>query len=224
MIKAIIFDLDNTLYDQKLYNFGAFKDVSAYISKKYGMNKKIIYNSLVNAWKKNPSAPDLFNKVLPKIGINEFDVKTLVKIFHLHKPRIKPYANTKSVLLKLKKNYKLGLLTDGRPATQKKKIFALNIEKFFDEIVFTSARSRIYAKPNMMSYKLIIKKLKLSPNEIVYVADNPYVDFIPAKKLGIKTIRILKGVFKEVKVKKEFDADYKIKKLDEIFSILNQLG
>jgi len=42
-------------------------------------------------------------------------------------------------------------------------------------------------KPEMKIYKLLLKRLRLSPNEIVFIDDTKDC-LIPAKKLGIKTI------------------------------------
>lgn len=41
------------------------------------------------------------------------------------------------MLERLKQNYKLGLITDGRPEGQKAKIKALRLGKYFDEIIIT---------------------------------------------------------------------------------------
>jgi len=43
-----------------------------------------------------------------------------------------------------------------------------------------------------------------------------------AKKLGIKTIRVLQGRYKDIRREKEFEADYNIRKLTEIKNLLKR--
>ena len=51
---------------------------------------------------------------------------------------------------------------------------------------------------------------------MVYIADNPKKDFVNCNKVGILTVRLLRGEFKNLKVTRNFDAKYKIKDLKEI--------
>ena len=46
MIKALVFDLDDTLYDNTNYWLGAFKDISFYLEKEYGVEKNETYSIL----------------------------------------------------------------------------------------------------------------------------------------------------------------------------------
>ena len=68
-----------------------------------------------------------------------------------------------------------------------------------------------------------MEELKVSARETIYIGDNPYKDFVSAKKFGIHTIRIMRGQYKNLKVRKEYEADYQIKSLDKIFNIIKNL-
>jgi putative hydrolase of the HAD superfamily len=70
-------------------------------------------------------------------------------------------------------------------------------------------------KPSIAAYKLALKKIKSRPEETAFIGDNPLRDFSGAKKLNIKTIRILRGEYKDIKTTK--DIDFTIKKYDKNF-------
>ena len=51
---------------------------------------------------------------------------------------------------------------------------------------------------------------------MVYIGDNPKKDFVNCNKVGILTVRLLRGEFKTLRIAKNFDAKYKIKNLKEV--------
>ena len=53
-----------------------------------------------------------------------------------------------------------------------------------------------------------------------YIADNPLKDFINLKKVKIKTIRLMRGTYKNLKISKKFDADHKIKNFIKLANFL----
>lgn len=216
-MNAVLFDLDNTLYDVEQYFFGAFRMISEYLSKKYGVPRQNIYKKLVEIWKEKTSMyPRLFNDLLNFFKIDEKEVQNLLKLFNGYDGRIKPYPDTVPTLNALReKGYKLGLITDGNSERQERKIKLLNIQHFFNVITYTK---EIEPKPSPVSYLKTLKKLDVDPPNAFYVADNPLIDFEGAKKAGIKTIRILKGEFAKL-LKNEY-IDFEIRGLDEVLKLL----
>jgi FMN phosphatase YigB (HAD superfamily) len=55
----------------------------------------------------------------------------------------------------------------------------------------------------------------------VYIGDNPLDDFLAPNNLGMITIRIFNSDFKNIKIKKQNDAQIKIKKISEIKKIFS---
>ena len=75
------------------------------------------------------------------------------------------------------------------------------------------------SKPNEIVYETCLKELNVKSNEAVYIGDNPLKDFIGAKKIGMKTVRIIrdKGMFmKETAPSEEYKADITVKDLREL--------
>lgn len=89
------------------------------------------------------------------------------------------------VIKKLKKKYKVVTLTNvseiHNVVRKEKKIY----KHFHFNICSCDVG---LAKPDIRIYKLLIKRLKMKPQEILFV-DDVKICLVPAKKLGIKTIQ-----------------------------------
>lgn len=223
MIKLVAFDLDDTLYNEKDFVFGAFKEVSKYLSDKYNLNSEDVYSDMINILKSHGRGK-IFNLICDNYNINE-DVKALVQVYRNAKPKLKLYQDSVEILNKLKYNYKLGLITDGLAYVQWNKIKLLEVEKYFDNIIVTDDLGREYWKPHIMCFKNMAEKFKFLPNECAYIGDNPNKDFYGAKKLGYKTIRLIReaGDHIHVRLDSEYEADYEISSLNEIISIIEEI-
>ena len=58
---SYIFDLDNTLYDEKIYLFSAYKEIADYISSETKINSNIIFNFLIQTFSSEGRANILIN-------------------------------------------------------------------------------------------------------------------------------------------------------------------
>lgn len=221
-INAILFDLDNTLYDEGEYIFSAFKEISKFLSREFPTWKENFYGALLNEFEKKGSLyPYLFDDTLRELGLYDKQlVKQMVAIFCQSSPEIKLYAGARDVLLKLKQRYALALITNGHVEMQKRKVRLLGISDIFQKIVYAQVYDK-EEKPSVLPYKDALQGLNIEPIEAIYVGDNPYTDFIGARKLGIVTVRLLRGEFAEVTLSEEYEADYVIKELSELFEVLH---
>ena len=71
----------------------------------------------------------------------------------------------------------------------------------------------------MEFFEFGLKKMGLKAEEVIYVGDRVDRDIEPAKELGMTTIRILKGKYKDM----EGESDYTVTKLPEIVDIVRNL-
>ena len=115
-----------------------------------------------------------------------------------------------------KNNLQLGLISDGDPARQIRKLDLLKINDFFKIKVFPKEFG--LDKRSVISFELFIKKAGVSPESCFYVADNPLVDFENSKKVGMNTVRILKGEYKKLPGNEYID--FEIKNLNSLLGIL----
>ena len=226
-IKVLLFDLDDTLYDEKQFVKSGFVKVAEFVEDKFKINKKDFYKILIDIFN-GGARGNIFNLALEKVNVacEENIIRAMVKIYREHNPKIELAEDVKSLLGKLKEIYSLGIVTDGFFEVQKKKVQALGLKELFDSIIYTDEYGRENWKPNVFGYKLALEELKiLLPEEAVYIGDNPYKDFIGAKKVGITTVRVLypSREYSNVRLNKKCEADYEIRELQEIIGVLKVL-
>lgn len=212
MIKAIIFDLDDTLYEEKTYVLDGFKKVSKYLMYKYNLEEENLYNEMIKILGEDGRG-SVFDKICYKYGLEQ-NIEELVEIYRENKPKINLYDDAQEILKWARSNeYKIGIITDGMSKMQWNKIKSLGMESIIDEIVVSDDLGRENWKPSIKPYLKILEKLKIKPNNAIYVGDNPNKDFIGAKKIGVKTIRIIrdKGDHMKMMLNDEYEADFNIK-------------
>lgn len=180
-IKAIVFDIGGVLYDES---------INDYLNKTLTKKLKVNLNDLRNARKKylkKAQTGELGELTYPKLIAKELNIdeKKFINLFKIGRKRsIKLKKDVEKTLLKLKKNYTIATLTNITTINHKLRL-QKNAYKHF-KIKLISCNEGL-CKPDPEFYKLLIKKLKLSPEQIVFIDDDAKL-LIPAKKLGIKTI------------------------------------
>ncbi|WBW95452.1 HAD family hydrolase [Oceanirhabdus sp. W0125-5] len=223
MIKGVIFDLDDTLYNEKYFVYEGFKAVGEYLAEKYMLDYEEIYVNMMNILKKSGRGK-IFNIICNKYDINE-DILTLVEVYRNVKPKLELYEDAQYILKKFKGKYKLGLITDGLAKVQWNKIRSLDLEKYFDNIRVTDDLGEEFWKPNEHVFLEMIKSLNCKPEEAVYIGDNPNKDFIGARKININTIRIIRpqGDYMQLKLTEEYEADFEITSLDKLEDVFKRI-
>jgi len=119
----------------------------------------------------------------------------------------------------------LGLITDGDKGAQLNKIKLLDLQKYMNKIIITDEYGKEYWKPSIKPFKMILEYFNIDSKESIYIGDNPNKDFIPCKKLGINTVRIIRpiGYYSNTFLNENYEADYNIKSLLELENILEEL-
>lgn len=222
MIEAVIFDLDDTLYEEKQFVMSGFKKVAEYLSMKFKVDLERVFEILREDFEKGIRGKN-FNLLLEKLAMNTQPVEELIKIYRQHFPSISLYPDARFILNFLNsRGIKIGLITDGYPSVQRKKICALGIEHFFDVIVINDI-GKGFSKKNKVSFKKALSVLKVKPENVFYVGDNPLKDFSVAKKLGINTVRVKrkKGEYADLSLPSFLEANYEVFSLEDLADLLN---
>lgn len=223
MIKAVVFDLDDTLVPEYDFVKSGFKAVASFLFKKYNIdNKDSIYKKLMHYHYKNPKK--VFDMILNDYNLlNQIEVEQLVDIYRNHIPSLNLYEDVLTTIANLKnKNIKVGVITDGYKETQRNKIQSLKLNEIFDYIIITDDLGREYWKPNKLAYEIICKKFNVQFNEMIYVGDNPAKDFFISSIYPIKTVRIIReGYYKNIDYLKGIKENYRIVSLHEIMDIID---
>jgi len=191
-VKGIVFDLDDTLYPQESFKRSGFAAVAQWLSDNYDFSISTIMVELESIMQqKGASYPYMFNDLSKRLKIDQPTVAQMVQVFIDHEPIIHCYPGVHAMLKRLKERFKLGLLTDGRLRVQQKKVRALKLESEFDEILCSNALG--LEKPHPSLFQWFEEQFQIQPSELVYTGDNPFKDFIGAKKRGWSKVRVLTG-------------------------------
>ncbi|MHC4068918.1 MAG: HAD family hydrolase [Planctomycetota bacterium] len=227
MVTIVIFDMDDTLYDEVDYCRSGFRAASWFISQIPDTpDAETIFNCLWEEFS-GGNRKTTFNAAFESLGIvyDEKLIESAMEAYRSHKPQISLPAETTEVLDKLSEKYKLALITDGFLPGQKFKVRALGIEKYFKCIVYTEELGREYWKPSPRGFETILEKLQAKAEMCVYVADNEKKDFIAPNKLGMRTIQLIRPERLHTKEAPNSDgkAEFVIKNITELARLLEKL-
>lgn len=178
LIKGVVFDLDDTLFNEKEYVKSGFKAVSNYL------HKEEAYDKLCEYFEVGKPAIDEYLKEIGKI-----DVKPeCLEVYRTHFPELTLKKEIRELLLDIKsRGIKLGVITDGRSIAQRNKIKALGLDKIIDDIIVTDELGgEQFRKPCDISFRIMQRKWMLPFEQMVYIGDNVNKDFQAPKQLGMK--------------------------------------
>lgn len=180
-LKAVIFDLDDTLYSEKDYVRSGYKAVAKTIPQVADAEKKL--------WESFLNRKPAIDVVLKDAGMETLKGRCL-SIYRAHEPKINFYEGVDEMLKRLRNGgLKIGIITDGRPDGQRRKIKALGLESLVDKIIITDELGGPeYRKPNPRAFELMKEWLGVPYDKMVYIGDNIQKDFIAPEKLGIQSI------------------------------------
>ncbi|MET3504167.1 HAD family hydrolase [Halalkalibacter oceani] len=260
MIKAIFFDLDDTLlWDQKSVQ-SAFDATCQVAAEKYDIDPKALEKAVREEARKLYASYETYS-FTQMIGINPFEglwgnfldedenfkkMKEVVPGYRKdawtnglkalgiedeafgyelaerfpQERRKHPYVYEESfqVLDKLKKDYRLLLLTNGSPDLQQTKLaITPELVPYFDHIVISGAFGK--GKPDPSIFTHALEKMGIEKDEAMMVGDNLMTDILGASRAGMKSVWINRH---DKPKSDDVIPDYEIKHLEELYPILEQ--
>ena len=131
-----------------------------------------------------------WSAALAEVGIDDRALAAeLVEFFAIDRSRRHVvFAESEQVLHHLKKNFQLGLITNGAPDIQGAKIAGSNLASFFETIVISGDHG--FGKPDLRIFQLALQRLQVAAHEAVMIGDSLNRDVAGARDAGIRTIWI----------------------------------
>jgi HAD superfamily hydrolase (TIGR02253 family) len=219
MIKAIIFDLDNTLIDfmrMKTISCEAAMDamISAGLKIKKEEGMKILFDLYFQYGLEYQKIFQVFlRKVMGRIDYGIM-ASGIVAYKRVKEGLLYPYPNVVPTLNELKKKYKIIILTDAPRIQAWIRLAAMNVQDKFDYVItFDDTKTK---KPGKKPFLYALKKLRLKPEECLMVGDSLRRDLSAAKQIGFKTAFAKYGEDKE---KANVKPDYVINDIKELLEI-----
>ncbi|MGL5260200.1 MAG: HAD family hydrolase [Lachnospiraceae bacterium] len=202
-IKAVVFDLDDTLILERDYVHSGFLAVASKFLEYYpqeNITPKQLKDTMLSFWMEDSKT--VFNKLFDffQKEYKKEDILYFVEVYRNHIPTSCFFEDVLPTLQFLKDhNIKTGIITDGFKHAQRKKLNALHAEELFDEILVTDELGREYWKPSPTPFEIMKQKLQCEFEEMIYIGDNPSKDFHISSIFPIRCIRINReyGVYLE---------------------------
>jgi len=220
MIKAVIFDLDNTLIDfMKMKRLSCDAAISAMIDAGLNVDKNKAMKELFSLYDKyGLEDKNIFQRFLKKVAKNinyEILSSGIVAYRRVRSGFLEPYPHVGEVLFELKhRGIRLAIVSDAPRLKAWIRLVSMKINKLFDVVVTFDDTKEM--KPSAKPFEVAFKKLKLKPQECLMVGDRPERDIKGAKKIGMITCFAKYGNPKG----KGYKADYEINDIKELLEIV----
>ena len=223
MIKAILFDLDNTLLDfMKMKNSAVNAAVKSMIFAGLNIKKEKAIQDIYKIYEEyGYEYQEVFDLFL-KNTIGKVNYKILaLGIISYKKAKessLMLYKNVDKTLLKLTKmGLKIGVISDAPSREAWIRICSMNLEHVFDTVV--TLHNKGIHKPSPEPFKQAMKDLDVSPNETIMVGDWPERDIKGANEVGMKTAWVTMDRKYPLKNKPDFEIDHveDLEKLLDLF-------
>jgi putative hydrolase of the HAD superfamily len=224
-MKAVLFDLDDTLYPEMEFVRSGFQAVARYLDERFHLGQDLVMSQMMEVLRREGRGR-VFDSVLRYHGLySEDTTRLLVFLYRSHRPRIQPYVDTLPTLSHLRQlGIRLGLLTDGMASVQRNKIAALRLTDLFDAVLCSDELGPDCWKPSGTPYKVLLELLDASPSESAYVGNDLSKDFIwpnTASMISIQIQRQMSGPSHPIQVPSHSRARFVSDTLTDILPIVS---
>lgn len=202
-IEAVIFDLYGTLIDIETDEW----DLNAYITLSHSLEYYNIFyrpeelltqyhekvNNLFQSQTGKYADIDVYNVfeevILEGLGTKP-EPQMVINVARLFRSlttrRLCLFKDTLPALEVLKKTYLLGIVSNTQWVFSEPEIKTLKIDRFFDTVIFSSRFS--VRKPDSRLFYHALEALRILPDKVLYVGDDPNEDIHGATEIGIPVV------------------------------------
>lgn len=214
MLKAIIFDMDDTLLDwsgediewtefHRVHTRYVLDYVEKHVGPVNGDHESILTTMLDltrDAWRdardtlRAPHIGHILVDTFLEFGVSAdaLDVDAMVDAYQWQPlPGVRPFDDVyDSLSLLREQGLKLGLVTNAfQPMRSRiKELDAFNLVQFFERDAMISAADVGYLKPHARIFEDILTRLDVAANQSVFVGDSREADILGAKNAGMKGV------------------------------------
>jgi len=225
MIKAIIFDLDNTLLDfVKMKQFAVKAAITAMNEAGLEVDENKAYKDIMDlyastGWENQQVFDDYLKQVRGEVS-NKILAAGVVAYRRAREATLLVYPNVNKTLIELLKiQIRLAVVSDAPSREAWMRLYYLNLHHVFDPVLtFDDTGVR---KPSPEPFKMALKKINAQPDEALMIGDWPDRDVVGAKQIGMKTIFARYG---DTFGTKESGADWDVNDIYEIVGIVKELN
>ncbi len=225
MIRAIIFDLDNTLLDfVKMKQFAVKAAITAMIEAGLNVDEEKAYQDIFDlyvekGWENQQVFDDYLNQTVGKVS-NKILAAGIVSYRRAREATLLVYPNVNKTLIELiKMGIQLSVVSDAPSREAWMRLYYLNLHHVFDPVLtFDDTGVR---KPSPKPFEMALEIMESTPDEVLMIGDWPERDVVGAKQIGMKTIFARYGdTFGTV----DSGADWDVNDIYELVDIVKELN
>lgn len=189
MFRALVFDLDDTLYSERDFVMSGYRTVARYLDDTRRCSFETAFSIMEETYEKS-GRHMVFPMLIEWLSNESLSLPELVNIYRQHKPDIQLYPGYLDLLRKLARHYRMGIITDGLPSVQERKVHALGLRCVMDKIIYTWEYGSEKEKPHPLSFSLMLQHFQAEPGSALFIGDCPEKDCRGAHGVGMKFAQI----------------------------------
>lgn len=218
-ISAVLFDMDNTLFDLVGAQIAACEQVVRYLGDHDGEE---LFSYFLNTDHGFESPENIRQYMIERQMSTDGMFDEACRIYHHEKLRhIVSYKGVNEALQTIaNQGYPMGIVTDAEKKDAVPRLSKCNLLPFFDCIVTFDMVNK--KKPAAEPFLAALDILNLNPEQVLFVGDSPRRDIEPCRKLGIRTVYARYGD-RFLETRGCIGADYCIDTMNELPGIIKRL-
>jgi FMN phosphatase YigB (HAD superfamily) len=230
LIRCVIFDLDDTLYDCLGQRVRPAHRHAAAAMVKAGLKGTVdeVYRARMRAFRQDPMLRHIDAEICRLFGASDPEaISKAARDAYFNCPvgKLKLFPGTMPLLRTLhKRGVKVFVVSFGEPKIQRAKVKALGLhEHTAIDRIFYADRDKLLTKE--AAFQIIQQELELSADQMLIVGDRAMSEIRAGKELGMHTVRIRRGEFTAQDPQgPEEEADYEVKNISEVRKLPFQWG
>jgi putative hydrolase of the HAD superfamily len=188
--RAIVFDLDDTLYPYRAFVRSGFRAVACRLAAERGLPPSTVLRVLRRALANGQRGHEL-QELCARFELPASQVASLAELIREHTPSLRLPRESVHVLRTLRTEWRVGVLTNGEPHIQRRKVAALGLGDLVDAVLFATECGDGNGKPAASAFHAVLDRLHADAASAVFVGDDPRTDIEGAVAIGMKTIHVM---------------------------------
>ncbi|MDS0281594.1 HAD family hydrolase [Haloarcula onubensis] len=214
-LRAVCFDLDGTLFDDRQYARAGLISAAAELQRRTGVD---LTAEFLRAYFRNGHREATFDVVLSAAGLADDHVPALVRAYHDNEASLVPYPDAAETLERLGRDYAIGVVTGG--TNGREKLSRLGLDDYVDEVVVTAEREDSKRSPG--PFVEIAERLRVTHESTVFVGDRPPLDFPQPNQLGMLTVRLMRGRYADTIARNAAAPDAAVESLSALPAVVSR--
>lgn len=187
--RAVIFDLDDTLYPYRRFKLSGFVALAAKIAGEYGCDRRAVLRVFMRATR-GPARGHEVQICLAALQLPPALAGPLVRELQSHEPRLRLSSSAVRMLQAMRRDgWRLAIVTNGDPAVQAAKVAALQVAAAVDAVIYAAEHGSGIGKPEPHAFIEACRQLDVPASQTVVIGDSEETDIPGAIAAGMHPVR-----------------------------------